>query len=178
MALAEACTLTAEQVADVLTRLGFEVPRGLAGLTSSEIQEVLQPYGQADDGLLEELRTHGRRRALKRDCHGASLVHMLPPSSAVSVRPDSWSNFEGMPRLVPTQPRRLHGDEGDRWQSEKLHAVARTFVGAVLQRGFSQHWVVLNALPSAGARSDRVAAMAASLAGRFARATLDAAYRL
>ena len=177
MALAEACTLTAEQVADVLTRLGFEVPRGLAGLTSAEIQEVLQPYGQADDGLLEELRTHGRRRALKRDCHGASLVHMLPSSSAVSVRPDSWSNFEGMPRLVPTQPRRLR-DEGDRRQSEKLHAVARTLVGAVLQRGFSQHWVVVNALPSAGARSDWVAAMAASLAGRFERATLDAAYRL
>ena len=178
MALAEACTLTAEQVADILTRLGFEVPRDLAGLTSAEIQEVLQPYGQADSGLLEELRTHGRRRALKRDCQGASLMHMLPSSAAVNVRPDSWSNSEGMPRLVPTQPRRLQSDEGDRRQSEKLHAVARTLVEAVLQRGFSQRWVVVNALPSAGARDDWVAAMAASLAGRFERATLDAAYRL
>ena len=97
MALAEACALTAEQVADILTRLGFEVPRDLAGLTSAEIEEVLQPYGQADDGQLEELRTHGKRRALKRDCHGASLVHMLPSSSAVSVRPDSCSHSEGCP---------------------------------------------------------------------------------
>ena len=78
MASAEASTLSEEQVTELLERLGFEVPKDLAGLTCGEIAEILRPHGAADVGLIEQLRRQGLRRAMKRDYEGASLSRIMP----------------------------------------------------------------------------------------------------
>ena len=57
---------------ELLERIGFEVPRDLAGLTCREIAEVLRPHGAADVGLIEKLRRQRLRHAMKRDYEGAS----------------------------------------------------------------------------------------------------------